>query len=299
MINPFVDWGFKYLFGTEKNKRNLLGFLNLLLELDSPIEELQYLNNESIPDNPDGKECVFDILCSDRYGNQYLIEIQNARLGYMTDRMIYYACRLVDKMGVPGEGWNYDIKKVYSICLMNFKYEKNAKLRRDFMLCEPGKENLLSDKLHFIMLQLPCLDVDNLEECEKIYEKFLYLLVQIKRGMKTIEELKKEVYDHGLNEEARKAFLWVLEDVDLASMTEQEKSIYEARLKRYRDDRAVLDYAIEDGIRQGLELGEAKGRAKGLAEGRVEIARSMKAKGFDDTLISECTGLSVEEINSL
>lgn len=31
-INPFVDWGFKYVFGREENKDLLIGFLNLLLE---------------------------------------------------------------------------------------------------------------------------------------------------------------------------------------------------------------------------------------------------------------------------
>ena len=67
VMNPFVDWGFKHLFGVERAKKNLLGFLNLLLELDSPIVNLQYLNNESIQIDPydalasalysDGAEC--------------------------------------------------------------------------------------------------------------------------------------------------------------------------------------------------------------------------------------------------
>ena len=29
VINPCVDWGFKYLFGKEESKSNLIGFLNL------------------------------------------------------------------------------------------------------------------------------------------------------------------------------------------------------------------------------------------------------------------------------
>ena len=31
VINPFVDWSFKYLFGTERSKGNLIGFLNLMI----------------------------------------------------------------------------------------------------------------------------------------------------------------------------------------------------------------------------------------------------------------------------
>ena len=50
VLNPFVDWGFKHLFGTEKSKKNLIGFLNLLLHPDDfLIIDLRYLNNESIP----------------------------------------------------------------------------------------------------------------------------------------------------------------------------------------------------------------------------------------------------------
>ena len=148
------------------------------------------------------------------------------------------------------------------------------------------------------MLQLPCLDVNRIEKCTCYYEKFLYLLDQMKRGMKTIEELKREVYEHGLNDDIREAFLYVLEDADIASMSKEERIIYEAKLKRYHDDRARLDYAIEDGIRQGLELAE-KQKAKNIAERNLEIAKLMKEQSIDVTVIAKCTGLSVEEINNI
>ena len=299
VINPFVDWGFKYLFGTERSKKNLLGFLNLLLELEHPIVDLRYLNNESIPTDKDGRECIFDILCEDCRGDKYLIEVQNARIGYIRNRMVYYACRLIDRMGQTGDDWDYNIKKVFSICIMNFAYEANPVLRRDFMLCEPNTENLLSDRLHFIMLQLPCLDVNDFDACDFFYEKLLYLLIQMKKGMKTIEELKQEVYAHGLNDEIREVFLGVLEDANVASLSEPERELYEAKLKRYRDNRACLDYAIEDGILQGIEKGREEGIAEGEAKSKLEIARSMKNKGLDFALIAECTGLSVEEIEKI
>ena len=50
----------------------------------------------------------------------------------------------------------------------------------------------------------------------------------------------------------------------------EEKEIYDARLKRYRDNRACLDYAIEKGVREGLEKGMEKGLAEGLEKGRAE-----------------------------
>jgi predicted transposase/invertase (TIGR01784 family) len=239
----------------------------------------------------EGRECIFDILCEDERGEKFLVEVQNAAIGYIRNRMVYYACRLVDQMGEQGKEWKYDIKKVYSICLMNFTYETQPALRRDFLLCEPGTENILSDKLHFIMLQLPCLEKADIQDCESFYEKLLYLLIQMKTGMKTIEELKQEVYDHGLNDHIREVFLGVLEDADVMSLTPKEREIYDARLKRYRDNRACLDYAIEKGVREGLE--------KGQQEEKLRIAKSMKEKHLDSATIAQCTNLTIEQVEAL
>lgn len=287
IMNPFVDWGFKYLFGTERNKRNLVGFLNLLLNLEHPIVEIKYLNNENIPLDAEGRECIFDILCRDEAGAKFLIEVQNSNIHYIRNRILYYTCRLIDQMGQIGDTWNYNIDKVYSICLMNFIYEHKPILRRDFLLCEPGTNHILTDRINIIMLQLPCLQAKSIEECNELYEKLLFLLLQMKSGMKTIEELKREVYEHGLTDEIRETFLNVLEEANLAALSKTDKVQYEARLKRYRDNRACLDYAIEQGIEQGI------------AKRNVEIAKSMKAEGLASSLIANCTGLSLEEIEKL
>jgi len=37
-IDPFTDFGFKWIFGTEENKSLLISFLNDLLELEDKIE---------------------------------------------------------------------------------------------------------------------------------------------------------------------------------------------------------------------------------------------------------------------
>ena len=113
--------------------------------------------------------------------------------------------------------------------------------------------------------------------------------------MKTIEELKQEVYDHGLNDHIREIFLGVLEDADVMSLTPKEREIYDARLKRYRDNRACLDYAIEKGVREGLE----KGMEKGQQEEKLRIAKSMKEKNIDSATIAQCTNLTIEQVEAL
>ncbi|MCQ2052044.1 MAG: hypothetical protein MJY74_07565, partial [Bacteroidaceae bacterium] len=68
------------------------------------------------------------------------------------------------------------------------------------------------------------------------------------------------------------------------------------------DKRAQMKCALRKATEQGLAAGRAQGLAQGLAEGRakiIEMARNFKKAGSDIELISQCTGLSVEEINAL
>ena len=106
-IDPFVDWGFKFVFGREENKDLLIGFLNLLLEPDVLIEEISYINTELTSDNPDLKRCVVDVLATDKDGNRYLVEMQKASDATMRQRLVYYACRLIDQMSRHDKEWNY------------------------------------------------------------------------------------------------------------------------------------------------------------------------------------------------
>ena len=126
LMSPFLDWSFKHLFGTEESKPNLIGLLNLILMPKSEIVEVTYLNNEALPVSQELKGCVFDIICQDKNGERYLIEMQNQEAQNVKERIIYYTCRMIDRIGFRGSKWNYkDIKKAYTTCMMNFTYESN------------------------------------------------------------------------------------------------------------------------------------------------------------------------------
>ena len=56
---------------------------------------------------------------------------------------------------------------------------------------------------------------------------------------------------------------------------------------------------IKEGIEKGMQKGIEKGKLEGIKEGKISMAKSMKAKNMDINLISEITGLSIEEINKL
>jgi hypothetical protein len=60
-INPFTDFGFKKLFGSEFNKELLIDFLNQVLGEREHIYELTYLNTEAQGRTSTDRKAVFDL----------------------------------------------------------------------------------------------------------------------------------------------------------------------------------------------------------------------------------------------
>jgi predicted transposase/invertase (TIGR01784 family) len=91
---------------------------------------------------------------------------------------------------------------------------------------------------------------------------------------------------------ARKSVFEKLEKIaDLSSLSKAERIKYDASIKAYRDHLATIAY--------GKEEGKAEGKAEGERNKQIEIARKLKAKGLSIDLITETTGLSVEEVERL
>ena len=290
-INPFLDWSFKYLFGREETKDLLIGFLNLLLRPEYPVTDITYLNNERIPESPDLRECVFDVICRDSRGDYFLVEMQHVAKQNIRNRLLYYACRLIDEMGRRGDDWDYEIDRVYAICLMDFTYEKDPVLRSDYLLCDARDGRVFSDRLNVITLQIPCIKARSLDECKESYEKLLFLLVAMKEGKKTFEEIVADIAAETSSEEVKAMLRRVAETADKASLSPSDRVAYDYALKRYRD------------YHSGLKTAQNEGYERGLAEGRkarqCEIARALKNKDVAPQVIAQCTGLSEEEVAEL
>ena len=79
-ISPFVDRGFKILFGQENSKELLIDLLNDLLEGERHIEDLEYMNNELPPETADRRTALFDLRCKDKDGSIFLVEMQNCNV---------------------------------------------------------------------------------------------------------------------------------------------------------------------------------------------------------------------------
>lgn len=61
----------------------------------------------------------------------------------------------------------------------------------------------------------------------------------------------------------------------------------------------TMETAIDEAREEGLEQGMAQGLVQGVAQGRKQLVCEMISRGMTPELISDMTGLSLEEIESL
>lgn len=115
---------------------------------------------------------------------------------------------------------------------------------------------------------------------------FLNELIDLKH-METLEKMPFEAQ--------HKIFKRLAEIADSKTLTKEEQEKYDNSMMVMWDNYAVYKHAEEKGIIKG----EAKGRAEGKKEKAKEIALKLLALNTPIDIISQSTGLSIEEIKKL
>jgi len=102
-----------------------------------------------------------------------------------------------------------------------------------------------------------------------------------------------------------------IEKLEYMSKNDKERHIIDSFKDYERDYYNDTKTSKEEGLKEGKEEGLKEGKEEGLKEGKqeglkegekngkIEIARNMLKKGLDVNLISELSGLSIEEIENL
>lgn len=270
-INPFTDYGFKRLFGEEPNKDLLLDFLNeLLKDEQGTITELTYLKNENLGTTELNRKAIFDLYCTNEKGERFIVELQKTKQKFFKDRTIYYSTFPIQEQAKKGSEWDFGLEKVYAIAILDFEFDDDKKypnkFRYDVKLKELEIDEVFSDKLNFIYLEMPKFDKE-VDELETRFDKWLYLIKNLHKLDRIPEKLKEKI------------FLKLFETAEIAKFSQQEYQDYENSLKYYRDLINSLDTAKE--------------------ERSVEIAKKMLIKEMNISLISEMTGLTEKEIIEL
>ncbi len=86
-------------------------------------------------------------------------------------------------------------------------------------------------------------------------------------------------------------FMKMAEVASYPNMNPEQQRIYMDSLNNYRTVMAAKEYDFGRGMEKGIE--------KGIEKEKISNAKSMKALGLDYSIISQVTGLTIEEINAL
>ena len=125
-INPFTDFGFKKLFGTELNKDLLIDFLNaVVLPEGRRIADLQYKKSEQLGSGELDRKAIFDLYCVGEDGERFIVEMQKAKQNYFKDRSVFYATFPIQEQAQRGD-WDFKLAEVYTVGILDFVFAEDG-----------------------------------------------------------------------------------------------------------------------------------------------------------------------------
>lgn len=114
-VNPFVDEGFKIIFGQEEHKDILINVLNIIFEGEVVFKDIIYIDKEIPRSLQSNRGIIFDVLCETDKGEKVVVEMQNKRQSFFEQRAAYYKPRLWFVRVKPGTS-GITISRKYTVC---------------------------------------------------------------------------------------------------------------------------------------------------------------------------------------
>lgn len=301
------DWAMKRLLRNKANFSVLEGLLTTLLNEKITIQKL--LESESNQEDEFDKYNRVDMLAENSKGELVLIEVQNNNEYAYFQRMLFGTSKLVTEYINRGEGYD-KVRKVYSVNIVYFslghgtdfvyhgKTEFKGIHNGDILQLTPFQKQTF--KVDAVYPEYYILKVNDFNQVAKSpLEEWIYYL--------NTGNIPSDATAPGL-EEAR-------ERLKLDCMTKDELSAYYRHLDNVVILRSNIQTERMEGRMEGREQGLAEGREQGLAEGRaegmeeglekgrmetnIENARNLKKLGVAIDIISQATGLSKKDIETL
>ena len=277
-ISLLTDFGFKRIFGTDPNKELLINFLNSLFDGEEVIKDVKYLNSENVGDVYAERKAIFDVYCENEKGEKFIVEMQNAYQTFFKDRSLFYSTFPIREQAPKGSDWNFCLKKVYVVALLNYKMSDEAFDSSDTIhtiaLMDTKTNKMFNTKLMFKYVEVGRFDKTD-EELTSLSDKWMYVLKNLSRLDNRPAALREKIFSK------------LFAAASVARFTPTELREYEDSLKAYRDIKNSLDTAKEEGREEGRE------------QRNIEIAKKMLAAGMHIDIIINMTDLSKDEIKKL
>lgn len=287
------DWAMKRLLRNKANYVVLEGFLSSLLGKKFKIH--RFLESESNQEYGDDKYKRANILAEGEDGQLCIIEVQNCHEITYYHRMRYGASKVITEYINLGKAYGA-IRKVYSIYIVYFnlgqgkdyvyhgktEFVSKHELHDTLKLSSRQKENFfgIKDK-----------DLESMKTPANLFPEFYILRVNDYNKVATtpLDEWMEFLKTGSISSKATAPGLpEARECLRVDSLSQKDKQAYFRNLESVRHMKSLFDTSRDEGYQNGLR--------KGITE---KIALKLLALNTPIDIISQATGLSIEEIKKL
>ncbi|MCX6880653.1 MAG: Rpn family recombination-promoting nuclease/putative transposase [Verrucomicrobia bacterium] len=283
-LDPKHDLVFKKVFG----HANLLqSFLNALLPLSSPIESLEYLPAELVPEIPVLKHSIVDVRCRDQNGRQFIVEMQMLWTDSFKSRVLFNASKAYVRQIDKTEDYE-SLEPVFSLNLVNQSFEKDTdEFYHHYAIVHLQDSGKRLQGLEFVFVELPKFRPEKVLD-KPMADLWLRFLTEIESETETVPAA---LLDNPFTKEA-------LAQVQESAFTKPELLAYDRYWDSIRMEVSLVGGARREGHQEGLKEGLQKGQ-EALLLAKHTMALAMNAKGLPLADIAEITGLSASEVAKL
>ena len=275
-LDPKADLTFKKVFG---HPDLLMSLLNALLPLsdDEQIQDIKYLPTELVPELYAHKNSIVDVLCEDKLGRKFCVEMQMEWSNSFKQRVLFNASKLYVTQAMKKEKYG-DLQPVYSLNLVNdiFEHDMPDRFIHNYRIVHDKDSNKVIEGLHFTFIELPKFTPRSISE-KRMTVLWLRYLTEI--GANTTEVPADLLNDPQIGK--------ALEEVKISAFTEDELRAYD----KFWDSVRVEKTLQHDSYQEGLEDGEQKAN--------LATARNLLQMGLSVAQVTQATGLSQEQIEGL
>ncbi|MCL2415709.1 MAG: Rpn family recombination-promoting nuclease/putative transposase [Defluviitaleaceae bacterium] len=279
------DFVFKLIFGDERNTDILREFLKSILDIpEEEYREITVVDPHVKKESAADKYSILDVKVRTKSKQIIHIEIQLKVFDEMKPRVIYGQSKLVTEQMSAGKDYDV-IKRAISIVITDENFIDNSPhYHHQFRY-------RTTDGTEFTnLVEINTLELSKLPENEDIIKKNPELWHWTKFiKSDNSEEVLNMIAER--NPQMKKAVGFLKE----LSVDDETRRMYEAREMARRDNVALMKRARKEGIAEGRQ----EGRQEGQQEEKISIARSLLKTNLTIDQISQHTGLTPEQIQSL
>jgi predicted transposase/invertase (TIGR01784 family) len=199
-------------------------------------------------------------------------------------RVLYNMTKNYSQQLKKGEQYHL-LNPVIALTIVNFNMFEYEKYKSSYILLEKDNFTKYSGDVELMFIELPKFN-KSLEECKDIEDKWLYFI-------KNSEDLS--IVPKDVEEEIKSAY----SIANTANLTIDELELQRKRKEFIYIQKSSVEKAKREGREEGHQEGLEEGLEKGRKERDIEIAKVSLSKGLDIETVSNITGLSIEELESI